>query len=125
MARINIVDEVDQGLVADVVTGGGLSVADCYTNYFVNSGTASGVVFAGQCLLHTVNIAASADLGQLMIGDAAEASAVSNAVSAGLVAKFDLNKRGTFLFDTIIANTLTYRLTGLDCDGITITYQII
>ncbi len=125
MARIHIVDEVDSGLVTDVLTGGGVSVAESYTNYFVNSGTASAVICSVPCLLHTVNIAASALDAQLMIGDAAEASAVSNDTSAGLVAKFDLCKRGTFIFDTLISNTLTYRLTGLDCDGITITYQIV
>lgn len=125
MARINIVDEVDQGTVADVVAGGGLSVADCYSTAFVNSGTASGYLVTAPCYLHTVNIATSAADAQLLLGDSTDASAVSNDTSAGLVAKFDLSKRGTYLFDCIIANKLAYRLTSLDCDGISVTYQLL
>jgi hypothetical protein len=124
MARFFIADEVNDSRTVDVLAGGALETASTYTNYFVNSGTASGVVYSGKCYLHTINIAGSADPGQLLIGDATEASAVSNATSAGLVAKFDLSKRGSHLFDVLISNTLTYRLTGLNCDGITITYRI-
>lgn len=125
MARINIVDEVDNGKVVDVLKGGGIEVAPVFTTAFINSGTASAEIYAGSVLLHTVNVATTADGGQLMLGDADEASAISNDTSAGLVAKVELSKRGSYLFDTIISNKLTYRLTGLDCDGITVTYQIL
>lgn len=124
MARINIVDEVDQGLVADVVTGGGLSVADCYVTAFINSGTASAEIYAGSVLLHTVNVATTAAKGLLYVGDA-EASTIGSLTSAGSVARIDLAVRGSYLFDTLISNKLVYRLTGLNCDGISITYQIV
>ncbi len=127
MAKLILTDEINPSNTADVLTSGALETNSVYTHYFVNSGTASSWVVSAPCYLHSVNVCTSADLGQLLLGNVANtgcASALNNGVSAGLIAKIDLNKRGTYLFDSLVANVLAYRLTGLDCDGITITYQL-
>jgi hypothetical protein len=124
MAKFHIVDEVNDSNVTDVLKSGAVKIGGVYTNYFVNSGTASAVAVNASCYLHTINVATSAADAQLLIGDSANASTISNDTSAGLVAKIDLSKRGSYLFDALIANALSYRLTTLNCDGITITYQL-
>jgi hypothetical protein len=127
MAKFIIADENNDSMTADVLKSGALEVAPVYTNYFMNSGTASGIAVAAPCYLHTVTIQSTAVKGQLYLGNqllTASASAIGGLTSAGLIAKIDLAARGSYLFDSIVENNLIYRLTGLDCDGITLTYQL-
>jgi len=125
MAKFIIADEIDNSKTADVLASGALETVRQYVNFFVNSGTACATATSAPCLLHTITVQGSANLGQLIVGDCSGTTTVSNATSADVVAKIDLAARGSYLFDTIISKKLAYRLTGLDCDGITISYQLI
>jgi hypothetical protein len=125
MAKFIIADEIDNSKTADVLASGALETVRQYVNFFVNSGTACATATSAPCLLHTITVQSSANLGQLIVGDCSGTTTVSNATSADVVAKIDLAARGSYLFDTIISKKLAYRLTGLDCDGITISYQLI
>jgi hypothetical protein len=124
MAKFMIMDEVNDSYTADVLASGALETAQVYTNYYVNSGTASGFAVSAPCYLHSVVVGASANLGYLYLGDGTDASATGSLTSAGRVAKIDLAARGSYIFDSYVANKLAYRLTGLDCDGVTINYQL-
>lgn len=125
MAKFIIADEIDNSKTADVLSSGALETAGVYVNYFVNSGTACATAAAAPCLLHTITVQTTAVKGQFIVGDCSGTNGVTNATSADVVAKIDLAARGSYLFDSIISKKLAYRLTGLDCDGITITYQLL
>ena len=125
MAKFFITDEVNDSRTADVLPSGALEVASVYSTYFVNSGTASGTAVDGACILHAVNVTTTAAKGQLLLGNPTEASSMSNLTSASVIAKIDLAARGSYLLDAYVSGTLSYRLTGLDCDGITLSYQLV
>ena len=135
MAKVFITDEVNDSYTADVLPSGALKTAGQYTKCFVNSGTGSGCLVTGSCILHSVVVAASANLGYLYLGTglsdavmgiaATCVTALGSLISANRVAKIDLAARGTYIFDSIVDTALSYRLTGLDCDGITVNYQIV
>lgn len=125
MAKFIIADEIDNSKTVDVLGSGAMETCRVYTNYFVNSGTACATATSAPCLLHSITVQTSAVKGQLIVGDCSGTTTITNATSADVVAKIDLAARGSYLFDSIISKKLAYRLTGLDCDGITITYQLI
>jgi hypothetical protein len=132
MGKVFITDETNDSYTADVLPGGHIKNADYTTKCFVNSGTGSGCLVTGSCLLHSVVVAATANLGYLYLGTglsdavmgiaATCATALGSLISANRVAKIDLAARGSYIFDTVVDTALSYRLTGLDCDGITISY---
>ncbi len=124
MAKFFIADEVNDSNTADILSSGAVETASVYTSYYVNSGTASGFAVSAPCYLHTVTVQGSANLGILYLGDNTDASACGSLTSASRIAKIDLAARGSYLFDAFVANKLAYRLTGLVCDGITLTYQL-
>ena len=132
MPKVFITDETNDSYTADVLPSGAVKIADQTTKVFVNSGTGSGCLVTGACILHSVIVGASANLGFLylgtglapaVMGEAATcATALGSLTSANRVAKIDLAARGSYIFDTVVDSALSYRLTGLDCDGITISY---
>ena len=124
--KVMLADEVNNSYVQDVLPGGAAEVVALYTYKCLNSGTATGTVYAGACILHTVSITNTAAAGSvLLLGDCAEASTLSTQLSASAVARIDNGARATYLFDALVGTGLQYRLSGIDCNGITITYQIV
>jgi hypothetical protein len=127
MAKFFIADEVNDSNTADVLSSGALEVAPVYTYAIIASGTATGQIAAAPVYLHTVSITnTAAALSVLVISDTASAAAVADAVgsSASAVAIIDNGLRQTYLFDCYMSKGLAYRLSGIDCKGITVTYQL-
>jgi len=126
MPKVFITDEVNDSRTADVLPGGALEVAPVYSYALINSGTGTGCIFAGNALLHTVVVANTAAAGSVFVISASvSAAAVADAVgsSASAVAIIDNGARQTYLFDCLVGGGLSYRLSGIDCKGITVTYQ--
>jgi len=127
MAKFIITDEVNDSNTADVLSSGALEVAPVYQYVFISSGTATGQIAAAPVYLHTVSITNTAAAGSvLVISDTYSASAVADAVgnSACAVAIIDNGLRQTYLFDAYLSKGLAYRLSGIECKGITVTYQL-
>jgi len=127
MAKFIITDEVNDSYTADVLKSGALEIAPVYTYALIASGTATGQIAAAPVYLHTVSITNTAAAGSvLVISDTYTASGVADAVgdSACAVAIIDNGLRQTYLFDAYLSKGLAYRLSGIDCKGITITYQL-
>lgn len=127
MAKFIIADEVNDSTTADVLSSGALEVNSVYNYITIPSGTASGVLVAAPCYLHTIVVANTAAAGavfHLFDTLTACATAGSTQSSSSAVARIDLGARNTYLFDTYIGTALTYRLSGIVCDGITVTYQL-
>jgi hypothetical protein len=127
MAKFIITDEVNDSNTADVLASGALETAGVYSYAFIPSGTATGQIAAAPCYLHTVSITnTAAALSVLVISDTANAAAVADAIgsSASAVAIIDNGLRQTYLFDAYLSKGLAYRLSGIECKGITITYQL-
>jgi len=125
-AKVMLADEMNNSYTQDILQSGAAEVTQLYQYKFIASGTASGTVYGGSCVLHSVSItntAAAASL--LMLGDCAEASTLSTQTTTSAVAIINPGGRATYLFDALIGTGLQYRLSGLDCQGITITYQIV
>jgi hypothetical protein len=127
MAKFIIADEVDQSKTADILSSGAVEVAPIYQYAFINSGTGTGCIAAGAVYLHTVSITNTAAAGSVfVISNSPSASAVADAVgsSASAAAIIDNGSRQTYLFDAYLNSGLCYRLSGIDCKGITVTYQL-
>lgn len=127
MAKFMIVDETNDSYTADVLASGALETSSVYQYYLVNSATATGQIAAAPCYLHTVSITNTAAAGSvLVISDTANSAAVADAVgsSASAAAIIDNGTRQTYLFDMYLAKGLAFRLSGIECKGITITYQL-
>lgn len=127
MAKFIIADEVNDSRTADVLSSGALEIAPVYDYAFIASGTATGQIAAGAVYLHTVSITNTAAAGSVIVlSDTASAAAVADAVgsSASAVAIIDNGLRQTYLFDAYLSEGLAYRLSGIDCKGITVTYQL-
>ncbi len=125
-AKFMIADEVNDSRTADILSTSALKTGQEFLWVGVPSGTASGVLVNAPIYLHSVIVPATGNLGFLMIGDVATAcaTALDSGLSASAVAFVDLAARGTYIFDTLISQTACYRLTGLDCKGIRVTYQL-
>ena len=126
-AKTFIVDGVNDSRTADVLSSGAVETASVYSYALINSGTATGQIAAAPCYLHTVSITNTAAAGSvLVISDTASAAAVADAVgsSASAVAIIDNGLRQTYIFDAYLSKGLAYRLSGIDCKGITVTYQL-
>ena len=127
MAKVFVTDETNDSYTMDVLPSGAAEVTHNYTYAKLNSGTGSGVISTSNIILHRVIVAGSANLGQLFIGSNAASTdaAPGNVGSASAVAMVDLAARGNYAFDSYIPAVSTYRLTGLDCNQITVVYEVI
>jgi hypothetical protein len=125
MPKVYITDEVNDGYTADVLPSGALKSSHENTYALINSGTGTGVISTANIILHKVVVAASANLGFLYIGSNAASSdaAPGAASSASAVAIIDLAARGVYDLDAYVPAVCTYRLSGLNCNGITVTYE--
>ena len=127
MAKFIIADEVDNSKTADVLASGALETAPVYTYAFINSGTGTGCIAAASVYLHTVSVTnTAASPSVFVISDTASAAAVADAVgsSASAVAIINPCARGSYIFDAYMSKGLCYRLSGIECKGITVTYQL-
>jgi len=126
MAKFFIADEVNDSNTADVLSSGALEVAPVYTYALIASATATGQIAAAPVYLHTVSITNTAAAGSVLVISDTSSGAVADAVgsSASAAAIIDNGLRQTYLFDMYLSNGLAYRLSGIDCKGITITYQL-
>jgi len=127
MAKFIIADEVDNSRTVDVLSSGALETAPVYQYAFINSGTGTGCIAAAAVYLHTVNITnTAAGVSVFVVSDTVSAAAVADAVgsSASAVASITPTVRASYLFDAYMSNGLCYRLSGIDCNGITVTYQL-
>jgi len=126
MPRFYITDETNDSRTADVLASGAVEVAPVYDYYFVNSGTGTAQIHGGAALLHSVTIAETAAAASMItISNNLSAEAVADVVgsSASAVAVIPNSTRNTYLFDCYCDTGLAYRLSGIECNGITITYQ--
>jgi len=125
-AKVMLADEVNNSYVQDVLVSGAAEVVPIYSYKFIASGTASGSVYEGACILHTVSVTNTAAAASFfMLGDTLEASTLSIAGATSAVAIINPVARGSYLYDALIGTGLQYRLSGLDCQGITVTYQVV
>jgi len=123
MAKFIIADEVNDSRTVDVLPSGALEIAPQYSYSYINSGTGSGMIASAPAILHGVTVTVTAAPGLIYVGDVLTGT-VTNETSANKVAHIDLCARGTYLFDVYCASGIGYRLTGLDCAGITVAYQL-
>lgn len=125
-AKYIIADEIDDSRTADVLASGALETASVYTYSFINSGTASGQITTVPAFLHSVSVTNTAAAGSvLLLGDTTVASSISTQSSSSAVARLDLGARQTYVFDALFNSAIAYRLSGIDCNGITVTYQLV
>lgn len=126
-AKFMITDEVNDSYVAEVLNNGALKAQEVFQYAFIPSGTATGQIAAGAAYLHTVSITnTAASPSVFVISNTLSAAAVADAIgsSASAVCIIDNGLRQTFLFDAYCSNGIAYRLSGIDCKGITVTYQL-
>lgn len=124
MGKVFITDEVNDTYTADVRSDGAVKVHESYTEYGIPSGTATAAISSSACYLHTLFVGASAASSNLWLFDSSDtANAIGTTASA--VARIDLQALGpgTHLFDLYCDAGLTYRLSGADHSGLTITYR--
>jgi hypothetical protein len=118
-----IVDKVDDSRTADVLKSGALETSSVYTYAYINSGTASGMIASAPAYLHGVTVTVSGGPGLLYIGDVLTGT-INNSTSANVVSLIDLSARGSYLFDVYCSSGIGYRLSGLNNNGITVSYQL-
>jgi len=125
MPKVFITDEVDTAQTVDVLPGGALEVAPIYSYYLVPSGTATAQIYAGNAYLHSVNVTNTAAKGLFCVSATVSAAAVADCAgsTASAVAIADLTTRGSYIFDCYVAGGLAYRLSGIDCLGVTVSYR--
>ena len=128
MPKVFITDEVNDNYVADVYADGQLKAGSQYILARIPSGTASGDIAStsGKYLLHSVIIANSGS-GVFLVGDmtAGGASAINSGLSASAIAFRASSVPYSVIVDGIFNRGLVYRLTGIDVDGIAVTYRAI
>lgn len=127
MPKVFITDEVNDSRTVDVLPGGSLKSLSYYSWVGIPSGTGSGVLLPdGQYILHSVIVGGeTTGKGLFTLGDhvSAEGSAstsISNSASA--LCRISGYTRQTHIFDIIVNSGLQYRLSGLNTDGIIVTY---
>ena len=127
MGKVFITDEVNDSFTADVYQDGALKAGEQYIYARIPSGTASGdiVSTSGKYLLHTV-IFANSGSGIFLVGDmtAGGASAISSQLSASGLKFAAASVPYSVLVDATFSRGLVYRLTGVDTEGIAVTYRI-
>jgi len=128
MPRVFITDEVNDSYVADVYADGQLKTGAQYIIARIPSGTASGNIAStsGKYLLHSV-IFANSGSGLFIVGDmtAGGASAITTELSASALKFFATGNPYSVIVDGIFNRGLVYRLTGIDVEGISVTYRAI
>lgn len=120
MANQTIVDEVFSDRTATVTGGKALKVEPRYFYYLVPSATATGSIFTGAGVLHTINMGASAAGSILAVFDGTTAAAIGSDLE---IAGLQLGTIHNRLYDAIFATGLTYRLSAVACPGVVITYS--
>ena len=126
MGRVFITDEVNDTYTADVYADGCVKAGEQYVYARINSATASGNIAStsGKYLLHSV-IFANSGSGIFVIGNvtANGASAVNSQLSASALAFYGCSQPYSLVLDALFDRGLVYRLTGIDMDGIAVTYR--
>jgi len=127
MQKSVIVDEVNDSYSADVYADGMVKAGAQYIYAGIPSGTASGNIAStsGKYLLHSV-IFANTGSGVFLVGNvtAGGASAISTQNSASAMKFFASNTSPYYvIIDAIFDRGLVYRLSGIDTDGISVTYR--
>lgn len=127
MGKVFITDEVNDSYTADVYADGCLKAGEEYIWASIPSATASGNIAStsGKYLLHSV-IFANTGSGVFLVGNvtAGGASAISSQLSASAM-KFLASNTSPYsvIIDATFDRGLVYRLTGVDTDGIAVTYR--
>lgn len=121
MALNSIVDEVDSSRTATVTGGKALKVEPRYFYYNTGGTTATGAIYAGAGVLHTITQGASAAGAVLAVYDGTTAAAIGSEL--GIIELQLGTNRGTTLLDAIFSTGLTYRLSGAVSAACTITYS--
>ena len=126
MGKVFITDEVDDRYTADVYADGCLKAGEEYVYVCIPSGTASGNIAStsGKYLLHSV-IFGNSGSGVFLIGNvtANGASAISTQLSASAMKFFACGQPYSVIVDALFDRGLVYRLSGIDTDGIAVTYR--
>ena len=126
MSIVNIASQTDSSKIAGVFANGALKTQGGFTYAALSSASATGTVFSGAGVLHSIIIGNTATAGTMLwLFDCDGATAGAVGVSASAVARFDLTSavRGSYLYDAIINGGLRYRLSGAEgLDNVTITY---
>jgi len=126
MGKVFITDEVNDTYTADVYADGCIKAGQEYIYARIPSGTASGNIAStsGAYLLHSV-IFGNSGSGIFLVGNvtANGASAISSQLSASALAFYAGTQPYSILVDAAFDRGLVYRLTGLDTNGIAVTYR--
>lgn len=120
MANMVIVDDVDSSKTARVTSNGSLKVEPRYFYYLVSSATATGAIYSGAGVLHSICMGASAAGGILAVFDGTTAAAIGSDLQ---IAELQLGTIHNRIYDAIFSNGLTYRLSAISTPGVTITYS--
>lgn len=127
MGKFFITDEVNDSYTADVYADGCLKAGEEYIFVRIPSGTASGniVSTSGKYLLHTV-IFGNSGSGVFVVGNmtANGASGITSQDSGSALCFRAASVPYSVLVDAVFDRGLVYRLTGLDTDGIAVTYRV-
>lgn len=123
MAKFILTDEVNDSRTADILASGAVETAGQYSYSYINSGTGSGMIASAPAILHGVTVTVSGGPGLLYLGDVLTGT-VNNTTSANVVALIDLSARGSYIFDAYCSSGIGYRLSGLNNNGVTVTYQL-
>jgi hypothetical protein len=126
MGKVFITDEINDTYTTDVYADGCLKAGEQYVYARIPSGTASGNIAStsGKYLLHSV-IFGNSGSGIFMVGNmtAGGASAISSQLSASALKFCAGTVPYSVLIDAAFDRGLVYRLTGLDTEGIAVTYR--
>ena len=120
MATQIIVDEVDSSKTATVTGGKALKTESRFFYYLVGSATATGAIYAGAGVLHSINMGASAAGGILAVFDGTTAAAIGSDLQ---IAELQLGTIHNRIYDAIFSTGLTFRLSAIATPGVTITYS--
>ena len=125
--RAFICDEVNDSYTMDVLPSGAAEVTNNWTYKLLASGTATGAIsVSADIILHKIFVGTTATKGMLYIGTNAASTNDcygSHESSASGVTEVDLSTRAVYDLDIYVPKVSKYRLSGIDCRGVTLVYE--
>lgn len=120
MALQTICDETDNSKTARVF-GGQVASSPRYFSYLISSATASGAIYAGAGVLHSVVMGASAAGSILALYNGTTAAAIGSDLA---ITELQLGtQQPVRIYDAIFSAGLTFRLSAVSCPGVVVTYS--